>query len=98
MPAIQLVLSLKGLPECVTWCGDAGSRPLPKPCKILKFPPLRGILRWDGPLELERKSQEEGREERSSKRRKEKVRQKKHRERKKMGTEKRKPRENAGGI
>lgn len=88
MPAIQLVLSLKGLPECVTWCGDAGSRPLPKSCKILKFPPLRGILRCNGPLQLERKSQEEGRgrEEREEE------------ERKKMGTEKREPREKAGGI
>lgn len=51
---------------------------------------------WDGPLELERKSQEEGREERSRKRRKEKVRQKNHRERRNMGTEKREPREKAG--
>lgn len=24
MPAIKLVLSLKGLRECVTWCGDVG--------------------------------------------------------------------------
>lgn len=50
---------------------------------------------WDGPLELERKSQEEGREERSRKR-KEKVRQKNHRERRNMGTEMREPREKAG--
>lgn len=31
MPAIKLVLSLKGLQECVTWCGVAGVTATPQP-------------------------------------------------------------------